>query len=241
MSYYFFAFCLSIADLAHRQKFFGRQSLVLAAATFVVASQIYITQRVNTGQGAASINLGGSVPPISILGSVMLLLITIIFVLRFATRKMWLTSILFLAASEFLAIAAYQQASIGQQRYYAYKLAFLSSIIIATILLAAIFNSYKRNNDLLKSTGLILVIVALPIILQLNLRKSAYPLKNSTSIKPAGAQILLAQPKSNQNAVILTQDKEESFLATKLWSAVQPYSSPERQQLLSEMNLKLGQ
>jgi hypothetical protein len=217
------------------------QWFLVAILGTLASPPVYYLLKHGSGRGLNTINSDGAVPPIRIVAVLIFFLVTLLAmaIIKFKGKK-WLLSLISMTALEFFALAIYQQITIGEQRYYAIKLAFLVSIITSIVFLSVairLLNAFFLSK-IYRVVIYILILIMLPFALGLDLRKSAYPLKDSTPIKAATATTILNLSTSggNQNTVIYTSDKEESYLATKLWSSVNLYNSPERKTLLEKLS-----
>lgn len=219
---------------------------VLGALVVVLASlPVYALLRSGSDRGLNTLNIGGATPPINVISVAIFFVITLVFIKKLnPKKKSWLILLMILTALEFLVVAIYQQITIGEQRYYAVKLAFLVAIITSAFFLAASL-VYLTGSKLSKSSAAltyIAVLAILPLALGLDLRRSAYPLKDSAPIKTATAKSILGLPSSPDNltTVFYTNNKEETFLANKLWSSVNLYNSKDRKALLEKMQQEIN-
>ncbi len=229
-----------IAFKRYKTVLSARQYLALVILGGLSFLPIYELIKSGSERGIKTINIGGATPPIRTLGVVALFLLTLIglYLLR-PKRFVWLAGLLTLASSGFLLLSAYQWVVFGESRYYATKLAFISSAVLSVTLLA-IVEKVVNSNGAPKRTvalGYLLTIVFIPLILGLDLRKSAYPLKNSAPITDATARKILhlSDSPNNKNVIIYTSNKGETFLANKLWSSVQLYNNQSRKTLLEKL------
>lgn len=219
-----------------------RQVVLLAGLVLLSALPVYELIRSGSERGLATLNVGGRTPSLHILGVVILLLLTLVglYILK-PPRRVWLASLLALTSSVFVLLAVYQWISIGETRYYDIKLAFLSSVVLSAAFLVTVegLASTRIRSKYSPALGILFVVIIIPILLGLDLRKSAYPLKNSAPISDVTAKkiLQLSSAPHNKNTIIYTPNKGETLLANKLWSSVQLYNNKDRKALLE----KLGQ
>lgn len=216
--------------------------LVLAISLLLCLSQLYVMLSTQIQGGVSGLNSGGATPPIRIGGVVLVFIIACALAAKTSSawraRLLWLLGIV---TAGFLLMVAYQQLSFGQQRYYIIKLgimvAVVSTSILAAVLLSTMIKKASPHNLLL---GLLILTIILPIFLGLDLKKSAYPLKDGTPIQPATAKSILDLPDEDWRTVVLTSNKEETYLATKLLSDSRPFTDPQRQVLLEKLVRDIG-
>ncbi|HET9721992.1 MAG TPA: hypothetical protein VFP32_03095, partial [Candidatus Saccharimonadales bacterium] len=217
--------------------------LALVAGGFLTLSQIYVIKSMSSNGNLSSLNLGGAVPPINILAVFILIIISILLSTRVRLKKeVWLAVIIGFGSLEFIILTLYQQLSLGEQRYYDIKLAYMCTLVIATVLFALLIRFFVPKTGFIRRAMpvcLLGLLVVLPFLLGIDLRKSAYPLKDSAPIKPSTASSILSSSNNDPNKVFITDNEGESYLATKLWSAIRPYSSLQRQTLLKNMDLEI--
>jgi hypothetical protein len=242
------AVAIIIREAISDREYFGKwpwwQWALLLAFGVLALLQIYIQSRYGQGKGIDFINSGGAIPPISAIGVVGLFVLTLLFTAFFVLKKsVWLLIFTVVATVEYLCLAGYQQLVFGEQRYYANKLAYSVALVLLAVLLPIVLIKMGaiRWSVKLKTVAYLVLLLVLPFALGLNVRKSAYPLKDGTPIKQATAKYLLTIPNDQRNIVVHTSNKNESFLATKLWSSVWSYNTTERQTLLDNMLLETEQ
>lgn len=215
---------------------------LLAIAGLLALSQVYITwATIGTGQ----IDEGGAAPPLSSIGAIVFIVCALVLALVSpkVRKRYWLVFCLALASVEFLCLAAYQKVFLGKLSYYDVKLAFFAVIVTSAFVLALLSTRRVtgRHSLALRIGAVVGYVIIVPLLLGLNLKRSAFPIKNGVSIQLTTARQVLQAKDSNQGFVIYGVTKEETYLATKLYSEVQPYDSPQRQALLNDLQNEIGQ
>ncbi|MCA9325807.1 hypothetical protein KDA23_07175 [Candidatus Saccharibacteria bacterium] len=200
--------------------------------------QLFVQLRLSS-KGAGSIDSLGAVPPLSTLMTLILVVVTMLAVVRQATHARWLAWIMAAVSLEWAVLALHQQLVFGTQHYYVVKLGYSVALIASVFLLAIGVAATSAVRQKTWMVVLMLAFLALPYLLGVDIKKSAYPLKNSAPIRPVIAQQLLMTSPENQQLIILTSKPEESYLATKFWSSVWTNNSPQRQALLRKLDATL--
>ncbi len=205
--------------------------------------QLYII--FNFGGGASSGNIltsTGLAPPISGISVLVIVFAAIISLSSFVKNKRsWLIPLIAIVSAEFLIGGVYQQIKFGNLRYYIIKLAYLTTIIALSILIPLVYKKLVTLNYKQPAFNLLLIFGLLMIapVLGINIKKSAYPIKNITAIKTPTAKYILSLDYAGKDNIIKTPSKEESFLATKLLSSTWVYNNTGRQKLLENMNQQI--
>ncbi|HET7827865.1 MAG TPA: hypothetical protein VFK97_03290 [Candidatus Saccharimonadales bacterium] len=201
-------------------------------------SIIYAVQTSSSGS-LSGLNTGGAVPPISIVGlSGLFLLMLALIYKSHGKYKNWLLYISVVVFIEFFLLAVYQQLRFGEIRYYTIKLAYLVAVTLSIILMAILSDYVFRAKTFLwaRGAGFMLLLLLLPLVLGLDPRKSAYPIKDSAPISKATAQYIIGLGATNPNIIIPSSNPTEKLLANKLWSGARPYNSPSREALIRSLD-----
>lgn len=206
---------------------------VCGAAVLMLLSLIPLYARLHYGNNAGSqLNAGGAVPPIWWLSVVLVWAFSFWAAARLSFNKakvvLPLVAISFL---EFLAFAVYQQVSFGAQHYYSIKITYLAALAGAALGWPVFIQWIARLKikPAAQAAALLALLLAFPFLLGLDVRKSAYPLKDSAPISGRVAQIVLANSSQQKPLVILSNDPSESYLATKVAADVWVYGNPQQQ------------
>jgi hypothetical protein len=136
-----------------------------------------------------------------------------------------------------LILALYQQISFGAQHYYSIKITYLSALAGA-VLFWPVFVQwlYRFKLKAVSQVAAVLVLIlTFPFLMGLDVRKSAYPLKDSAPISTRIAQIVLADSTQQKTLVILSGDPTESYLATKVAADVWVYGNSHQQAVESSL------
>jgi hypothetical protein len=171
--------------------------------------------------------------------------LTVLVIFKYRSKqKQWTIGLLSLVGLTFFALSVYQKLGLGETRYYAIKLAILFSVVTSLLFLAFAkdYIKLKSRSDGITFTAFIVVVALIPLLLGLDPRKSAYPLKNSAPITEQTANIILkAGTRGQQDLVIETPNKRETFLANKLWSSVELYNNKDRKLLLEKLSQQINE
>lgn len=207
--------------------------------------QILLTQQFShtkDGSVTATFNLAGAVPTISTV-SVAILVVVCAGLAIWLKPKLWkwLMAIIVALSLEFFALAIYQKIAVGDPLYYAIKLAILSAFVLGLVLLTIVATGLRLGETkqayYYKAVLFVIIILAIPLALKVSPREAAYPLGNSAPISTATASRLLAtNPSASPNKIFTGANSNETYLATKFWSEVRPYSSPATEKMLNSLS-----
>jgi hypothetical protein len=191
-------------------------------------------------QAITAIDSGGAVPPIYWVSTVAIW--TIFYILSkisgLTKKYKHFFIVLGIFPLEFISFAIYQQIRFGHQFYYSIKITFLASLIVLIFIIPILIKlASKRfsSRKLILLCSLFLIVV-LPLVLGLNIRKSLYPLKGKSPISYNAAKAVLNCGENDKYIVILTKKPEESYLSTKTCADLWVYGNNIEKQTISKLN-----
>lgn len=230
----------------YRASFVWWHALIAGIFGIMAALPLYVISNPGSQRGLETLNSGGAVPPIFIISTAGLVLATVLLIKKLKPiNGGWLALLIFTTSLGFVVLAIYQQVILGEHRYYVVKLAFIIATVSATVFVTSCLKalSQLKLSQLTLAAAYMFTLLCLPLLIGLDLRKSAYPLKDSAPItrKTAASIIDLSVNQAGPDEVFNTSNKEESYLATKLWSDVQLYTDADRKKLLERMNAEINQ
>lgn len=218
--------------------------LVLAAVLSLIQA-VVANQTSPNGSFITKLNLGGAVSTINTISVAILIIVCAALVVWLKPRHWkWLLAIIAVTSLEFFTLGVYQKIALGYTVYYAIKLAILSIFVLGLVLLAAVASMLRLGESKAKMPYryalFIIAVLAVPLALRLDLRQSAFPLKNSEPISQVTAEKLLAtSPNASPELVFRGANANETYLATKLWSEIRPYNNPTTEKTLKTLAHKV--
>ena len=187
-----------------------------------------------------AIDSGGAVPPIYWISTAAIW--TIFYILSkisgLTKKYRHFFIVLGIFPLEFMSFALYQQIRFGHQFYYSIKITFLASLIVLILIIPILIKLALKRFSSIKLTLIcsLFLIVVLPLLLGLNIRKSLYPLKGKSPIGYNAARAALNCSENDKYIVILTKKPEESYLSTKTCADFWVYGNNIEKQTISKLN-----